>query len=138
MRCGYVWRDYLVASVDVLGQKDEFKKIQNYLVDEVPQDKLEEVAENTVCVIENLRKQFEYLYDSYIAKNKSMDRVPEEHQAEYDEMRASAPIGFQFFSDSMLAYVPLRTKKYHTSDLVAINGIFAAVGGQLLMTLALV
>ena len=94
MRCGYVWRDYIVASVDVLGQKDEFKKIKTYLVDEVPQEKLEEVAENTVCVIENLRKQFKYLYDLYTAKSASMVRVPKEHQAEYDEMRASAPIKF--------------------------------------------
>ena len=36
----------------------------------------------------------------------------------------------------MIAYVPLRTEKYHTNDLVAINGIFGAVGAQLLITLA--
>ena len=138
MRCGYVWRDYIVASVDVLGQKDEFKKIESYLVDEVLQDKLEEVAENTICVIENLRKQFKDLYDSYTAKRASTVKVLKEHQAEYDEMRTSAPIGFQSFSDSMIAYVPLRTRKYHTSDLVAINGIFGAVGGQLLITLAVI
>jgi len=112
MRCGYVWRDYIVASVDVLGQKNEFKKITDYLVEEVPQNKLNEVAENTVCVIEILREGFKDLYEACTAKSESKVKVPIEHKAEYDAMRASTPIGFQFFSDSMIAYVALRTKKY--------------------------
>jgi len=137
MRYGYMWRDYIVASVDVLGQKDEFKKIENYLVDEVLQEKLEEVAENTIYVIEILRKGFKDLYEVYTAKSESKVKVPEEHKAEYDAMRESSPIRFQFFSDSMLAYVPLRTKKYRLNDMIAVYGVFTAVGGQLLMTLAM-
>lgn len=136
MKTGYEWRDYIIASVDVLGQRAEFNKIADYLVDEVPQNTLEEVAENTVSVIEYLRQQFKDLYESYCAKSESKVEVPAEHKAEYDAMRASAPIGFQFFSDSMIAHVALRTEKYRMNDVIAINGIFSAIGAQLLITLA--
>lgn len=137
MKTGYIWRDYIVASVDVLGQRAEFKKIADYLVDEVPQNKLDEVAENTVYVIENLRKGFKDLYEAYTAKSESEVKVPAEHKAEYDAMRASAPIGFQFFSDSMIAHVALRTEKYRLNDVNAILGILSAIGGQLVITLAM-
>ncbi len=137
MKYRYIWRDYIVASVDVLGQKDELEKIENYLVDEVPQEKLEAVAENTIYTIEMLRNGFKDLYETYTAKSESIVKVPEEHKAEYDAMRESSPIKFQFFSDCMLAYVPLRTKKYRLNDVIAVYGVLTAVGGQLLMTLAM-
>jgi len=137
MKCEYLWRDYIVASVDVLGQRKEFEKIEEYLVDEVPQEKLDEVAGNTVCIVEILRKGFTDLYETYTAKSESKVEVPVEHKAEYNAMRESSPIKFQFFSDSILAYVPLRTKNCRLNDLIAVRGVFAAVGGQLLMTLAI-
>jgi len=137
MKCEGFKQDYIVAYIDVLGQKEEFKKIEDYLVDEVPQEKLDEVAENTVLLVELLRKGFKELFEGYTAESESKLKVPVEDKAEYDAMRESSPIKFHFSSDSMLAYVPLRNKKYLLNDLIAIHGIFGAVGGQLLMTLAI-
>jgi hypothetical protein len=55
MRCDYNWCNYLVASVDVLGQKEAFKDMQAIPTDEESKKKFRKAHEETVLFIESFR-----------------------------------------------------------------------------------
>jgi len=134
MKDQYIWGEYVVASVDVLGQKCQFDRISGFPIDNIPQETLDDVASKTVGAVEFIRNKLEELF---LWSRKSVEpkiAVPEKDKAEYDKSRATSEIGFQFYSDSVLAYVALRVTGYQLNDLFAIRDLFLSVGGTLLMT----
>ena len=136
MKDSYVWGEYIGASVDILGQECQFGKIEDLIIDEIPQDILDDVAFNTIRPVEFVRSELEELF---IWSQKEVEpRIPvaEEDRAEYDQLRVTTPIKFQFYSDSILAYIALRTTGYQWNDLSAARDMFISLGGTLLMTLA--
>jgi hypothetical protein len=133
----YIWGEYVVASMDVLGQKSQFDRIKAFSIDDIPQETLDDVASKTVSPVEFVRNKLEELF---LLSRKTVDQkitVPERNKAEYDQSRRTTPIRFQFYSDSILASVALRVTGYQLNDLFAVRDLLTSVGGTLLMALAI-
>lgn len=105
---------YLLAFIDVLGQKEVFQELENEpLSDNHP--KLIEAHKQTALFVDKLRSGFKDFFDAYTADKEPSVKVP---------------------SEKMEAYVCLHTDQYHSN---AINGVFGALlacGGMLLLSLA--
>jgi hypothetical protein len=136
MRCDYNWCNYLVASVDVLGQKEAFKDMQAIPTDEESKKKFRKAHEKTVLFIEAFRVGFRNYFDMYSEDSESIVKVPEEKRGKFEEIRKSLTIKYQFFSDSMLASIPLQTEKYQSNAINGVYGILGACGGMLLLSLS--
>lgn len=125
---------YLLAFIDVLGQKESFQDLENQpLSDNHP--KLIEAHKQTALFIETLRSSFKDFFDAYTADKEPSVKVPPEKMDQFKAMLKSN-LKHQRFSDSIQAYVCLHTDKYHSN---AINGVFGALlacGGMLLLSLA--
>lgn len=136
MRDHYVWREYVVASIDVLGQRRQFDRIKAFFIDDIPQKTLDDVASKTIEPVELIRHSLEELFLSSARLAEPRITVAAAEKAEYDKARVTSPIRFQFYSDSILAYIALRVGGYQLNDLFAIRDVLVSVGGTLLMTLA--
>ena len=136
MKDQYLWGEYVVASIDVLGQECQFDRIRDLVIVDIPQETLDDVAHKTVRPVEFVRDKLEelFLWSQKVVEPKIA--VAEADRAEYDQARVTTPIKFQFYSDSILAYVALRTTGYQWNDLSAVRDVFISVGGTLLMLLA--
>lgn len=136
MKNDYNWRYYLVASVDVLGQKEAFKGIDYLPTDKKSEEKLIETHKETVLFIEAFREGFRNYFETYLEDSESKVKVPEEKKAKFDEIRKSTLIKYQFFSDSMLTFIPLETKEYHANAVIGIYGVLGGCGGMLMLALS--
>ncbi|MGA2362982.1 MAG: hypothetical protein ABSG73_11050 [Candidatus Aminicenantales bacterium] len=134
----YVWGEYVVASIDVLGQGCQFDRINDLVIDDIPKETLDDVANKTIRPVEFVRDKLEELFLWSQKQVEPKMAIAEEDRAEYDQSRATTPIRFQFYSDSVLAYVALRSTGYQLNDLWAVRDMFISVGGTLLMTLAII
>lgn len=132
----YNWCNYLVASVDVLGQKEAFRDLEVIPSIDEAKERFKKGHKETVVFLEAFRKGFGEYFDDYSEDSVSIIKVPEEKKSKYDEIRKSITIKYQFFSDSMLAAIPLQTEKYHSHAINSIYGILGACGGMLLFCLA--
>lgn len=125
---------YLLAFIDVLGQKEAFQSIEDQpLTDNHPQ--LIEAHKQTAFFVETLRTGFKDFFDAYTADKEPSVKVPSEKMEQFKAMLKSN-LKHQRFSDSIQAYVCLHTDTYHSN---AINGVFGALlacGGMLLLSLA--
>lgn len=136
MKCDYNWCNYLVASVDVLGQKESFKNMQAIPTDDESKKKFIKGHEEAALFIEAFRVGFSNYFDTYSEDIESIVKVPEEKREKFEEMRKSLKIKYQFFSDSMLAAIPFQTEKYHSNVISCVYGILGACGGMLLLSLS--
>jgi len=140
MRKDYNYCYYLVAFIDVLGQKEAFQGI-----DAIPtrydaklQEKLNEAHEQTALFIENFRLGFENIFDTFQEESESTIEVPESRKEKFDDLRRVI-LRYQRFSDCIQACVPLQLDEYHRYHSNVINGVLAiltACGGMLLFSLA--
>jgi len=125
---------YLLAFIDVLGQKEAFQGLENQpLADNHP--KLIEAHKQTAFFVETLRNGFKDFFDAYTVDKEPLIKVPTEKMDQFKAMLKSN-LKHQRFSDSIQAYVCLHTNQYHSN---AINGVFGtllACGGMLLLALA--
>jgi len=125
---------YLLSFIDVLGQKEVFRELENEdLSDNHP--KLIEAHKQTALFVEKLRSGFKDFFDAYTADKEPSVKIPLEKMDQFKAMLKSN-LKHQRFSDSIQAYVCLHTDKYHSN---AINGVFGALlacGGMLLLSLA--
>lgn len=125
---------YLLAFIDVLGQKEAFRSIENQpLTDNHPQ--LIEAHKQTAFFVETLRNGFKDFFDAYTADKEPSVKVSPDKMDQFKAMLKSN-LKHQRFSDSIQAYVCLHTDQYHSN---AINGVFGtllACGGMLLLSLA--
>lgn len=125
---------YLLAFVDVLGQKEVFQELENEaLSDNHP--KLIEAHKQTALFVDRLRSGFKDFFDAYTLDKEPSVKVPTEKMDQFKAMLKSN-LKHQRFSDSIQAYVCLHTDQYHSN---AINGVFGtllACGGMLLLSLA--
>jgi hypothetical protein len=126
---------YLVAFIDVLGQKEAFQALENQpLEDNHP--KLIEAHKQTALFVETLRTGFKDFFDAYTAEKEPSVKVAPEKMDQFKAM-LKTNLKHQRFSDCIQAYVSLHTDKYHSN---AINGVFGALlacGGMLLLSLAM-
>jgi len=136
MKKDYNWCYYLVASVDILGQTEAFKGIDHLPSDKKSQEKLIKVHGETVLFIEAFRTAFKNYFESYLKDSESKIMVPKCKKKKFDAIRKSTLIKYQFFSDSMIASVPLETKDFHSNAVIGVYGVLGGCGGILLFSLS--
>ena len=125
---------YLLAFIDVLGQKDAFQKIENQpLTDNHPD--LIEAHKQTAFFVETLRTSFKDFFDAYTANKEPSVKVPTEKMGQFKEMLKSE-LKHQRFSDSIQAYVCLKKNKHHSNAINGVFGVLVACGSMLLLSLA--
>jgi len=121
---------YLIAFIDILGQKEEFKEKGRYL-DEIPEylinrekinQKLLEAHKQTIDVIEFLRKGFDNIRAEIKRPENSKVKVPADKVELYNKMRKS-DLKIYPFSDSFIVHTSLTQRDGRLASNV-INGVF--------------
>lgn len=134
MKHDYIWLNYLAASVDILGQKEAFKDIEDIPTDEESEKKLIEVSKESIAFIEKFRESFDNLLTT--EEIEPIIEVPEDKKEIFFKLRQSSEKKYQFFSDSMVVFVSLGDENYHANAANSVFEILAGVGGMMLSTLA--
>jgi len=135
MKESFNYSYYLVAFIDVLGQKEAFKDIKDLPTTEEEKKRLMEAHSETALFIDDLRGWFDDFFVAYTEDKESPYSVPEDKKELFDEMRKSV-LSHTRFSDCIQAYVPLQSKKYHSPCINGIYGVLSACGGMFLLSLA--
>ena len=133
----YRWAEYIAVFVDFLGQTSQFKRIQDFFIADVSQETLDDVAENTVGVVDCIREMLNELFEWSAMLVPPKIRVSDQDRDEYNRSRATSPITYRFFSDGILAFIELRATGYQLNDWFAIHDLYISLGGALLGTLAI-
>jgi hypothetical protein len=129
------WCYYLVAFLDVLGQKEIFAKLSEIrTIEEIDNGIKKDISEN-LYYLEQLRKNFKEYFNEYTGEEASSVRVDESCKEMFDQMR-KAEIYFQYFSDSLIAFVPLEFGSFYSVTLNGVWGVLGACGLAVLGSLA--
>jgi len=129
------WCYYLVAFLDVLGQKEVFKDLCTIKsIDEIDERTKKEISEN-MFYLEQLRENLnKYFYD-FTRGEPSKALVEEPYKEQFNQMR-KVEIHFQYFSDSLIAFVPLEFKSFYSVTVNGAWGVLGACGIAMLGSLA--
>lgn len=118
------WCYYLVAFLDVLGQKEVLNKLCRIRsCDEIDDTLREEISENLVY-LEKLRENLEKHFIGYTSDEPSKISVDVSFQEKFNQMR-KAEIYFRFFSDSLIAFVPLEFRLFYSVTANSVWGVLA-------------
>jgi hypothetical protein len=136
MKDSIAYRCYLIAFIDVLGQKEAFQGL-----DVLPKDDDDELSKKfiqahrqTVEFVESFRNGFESFFNAYADSGTSKLTVPEGKKEQFDAMR-KVILKHQRFSDSIQAFVPLDSGQYHSNVVNGVFGVLTACGAMLLLAL---
>ena len=124
---------FLVAFVDLLGQRDRLRKLDALPNDENGPEYSEfvQVVKDTVGAVYDLQKTAS---DYFNALTKNENDNPLNNLLGFKKLNATE-IKFQHFSDGLVIYVPLRTDENY-SPLKGVYGALAACGALCLLGLA--
>jgi len=126
---------YLVAFIDILGQKEAFQNLEGLPLQD-NDHKLIEVHKQTAMFVESLREGFQNFFDAYTKEGESSVQVHPSKQAQFEEMMKSN-LKHQRFSDCIQAYVSLHTEKYHSNAINGVSGVLTSFGSLLLLSLSM-
>ncbi|MDD3906330.1 MAG: hypothetical protein PHS46_07395 [Candidatus Omnitrophica bacterium] len=130
--------NYIVAFIDVLGQKDAFNGISDIPENKEQEHKLNQAHSQTVLFVEKLRGYFYNFFNSYSAyAEEGLIKViiPEEKKEQFKEMRKCI-LKHVRFSDCIQAFVPLESVKYHAPCAKGVVGVLGACGMSMLFSLS--
>lgn len=134
MKEDFDYYNYVVAFIDVLGQKEAFEGLHYVPVTKEETEKFKQAHSKTAFFIEELREWFNNFFDAY-KDTKSIIQVPEVKQEQFEEMR-KVTLKIRSFSDCVQAFVSLQDNKYHSPCINGVFGILGACGTTLLLSLA--
>jgi len=126
---------YVVAFIDVLGQKAEFKDIYEIPTDKESEEKLLNAHRETVLFLGKFRDSFEKVFKIYVKNKSPKVKVPKNKIKKFLQIR-KVVLKHHRFSDCIQAFVPLETKKFHSNAVNGVFGILSACGGMMLITLS--
>jgi len=126
---------YLVAFIDVLGQKERLGELADLptTTDTAGHKKFIEGLKDTYGTIEGFRRTFERFFQGFL-KGPQISEIPEPLRVEFMALRAMS-VKTQRFADTVLLYAPLRNDVAKAP----INGVYAvllACGASYLTMLA--
>lgn len=130
------YRNYLVAFIDILGQKEAFQGLDEYS-EQSKSDfakRLAKAHSETVEFVEQFRGNFESFFNAYMEEGESRLTVPEDKKEQFDAMR-KVVLKHQRFSDCIQVFVPLEGTKYHANAINGVFGLLVACGSMLLLSL---
>ena len=135
MRDNISYNYYLVAFIDILGQKELFQTLEGQaLTDNDP--KLIEVHKKTVMFVESLRRGFQNFFDAYTAEGEPPVQIDPSRKEQFKAMMKSN-LKHQRFSDCIQAYTSLQAGTYHTNVVNGVYGILLDCGSLLLLSFSL-
>jgi len=128
---------YLVAFIDILGQKEAFQGINSVPAEGEGdlKEKLDEAHDQTVHFVEVFRESFNNLFNGISKETESKMKVPDPFKKQFDEMR-KVTLKHKRFSDCILAFVPLQTDKYHINAVNGVHAVITSCGAMLLLSLS--
>lgn len=137
MKKDYNYCNYLVAFIDILGQKEAFQGINSVPAEgeEDLKKKLYEAHEQTVYFVEAFRESFNNLFNGISKETESKMKVPDTFKKQFDEMR-KVTLKHKRFSDCILAFVPLQTDKYHINSANGVLAVITSCGAMSLLSLS--
>lgn len=130
------WCYYLVAFLDVLGQKDVFNRLEGIRTYKEIDDELKREISENLLYLEYFRENIGGFFVDYTKEEDTNAVVEESAKGKFDQMRR-ATISFQFFTDSLIAFVPLEFKSFYSVTVNGVWGILGACGAAFLGSLAL-
>jgi hypothetical protein len=128
-----IFGHYLVAFVDLLGQREKLRKL-----DALPSNKdgpeyqeFVQIVKDTVGAVEDLQRTAYEYFSSFTnnEENEVLNQLPGFKSLNNTEIK------FQHFSDGLVIYVPLRTDENHLPS-KGVYGALAACGSLCLLGLA--
>ncbi len=124
---------YLVAFVDLLGQRERLRKLDALPSDENGPEYSEfvQVVKDTVGAVYDLQKTASDYFNSFTKNEKNN---PLNALSGFNKLN-KAEIKFQHFSDGLVIYVPLRIDEQYSPS-KGVYGALAACGGLCLLGLA--
>lgn len=125
---------YVMAFIDILGQKEIFQNLEDQPF-EHNDPRLIEAHKQTAGFVETFRKGFQNFFDAYTEEKELSVKVPREKIDQFKDMSKSN-LKLHYFSDSIQASVCLQTDKYHSNAINGVFGTFLACGSMLLLSLA--
>ena len=135
MRENISYNYYLVAFIDVLGQKEAFQTLEGQILTN-DDPKLIEVHKQTVMFVESLRSGFQNFFDAYTTEGEPSVQIDPSRKEQFRAMMKSN-LKHQRFSDCIQAYTSLKTGTYHINVVNGVFGILLACGSLLLLSLSL-
>lgn len=128
-----IFGHYLVAFVDLLGQRERLRKLNALPKDEDGPEYLEfvQIVKDTIGAVDDLQESASKFFSAYThyEKNSPLDIFPGLQKINTTEIK------FQNFSDGLVIYVPLRLDE-HYSPSKGVYGALVALGGLCLLGLA--
>lgn len=124
---------YLVAFVDLLGQREKLRRLNALPLDENGAEYQEfvQIVKDTVGAVHDLQKTASNYFQAFTKNeaNNPLNKLPGFGRLNSTEIK------FQHFSDGLVIYVPLRTDENYSPS-KGVYGALAACGGLCLLGLA--
>lgn len=123
---GFIIRYYLVAFIDILGQREKLQKLSTLPAEVGEKADFIEAVKGTIGQIVSFRKVFTGFFDAATKQRPVPDGLNSEERRMYSEIQEGArkfkPQMLQF-SDSILIFVPLSDE----SENIWVDGVFATL-----------
>ncbi len=132
------YQNYVVTFLDVLGQREVFKSLENLQLIEHTEEfrkALESIHVDATHNVKNLRDCFVDLFKQLSADRPIPNGLPQDKLEMFKEMRKSN-LKHKTFSDSMQFFASLKTDRFHCHAMSSVFSMFNATGGLLLATFA--
>ena len=128
------WRFYIIAYLDVMGQKEAFKNIASVPKTKKQEKQLIQALKKTYTFIGHFRNGFQKYFEQS-KKSTGIERnVPKNMRHLYKQMMKN-DIHFSHFSDFVIPWTPLETKSHSCVQLNSILGIMSACASMVLLSL---
>jgi hypothetical protein len=127
---------YLVAFIDLLGQKEAMAKFKGLPADSSGEEYQEFVTavKASIGAIHNLQQSYKDFFSAYLNDEAPEPDLPEQMRGLYRKCK-NTDIKFQHFSDGLVIYAPLMENK-NLRPISSVYAILAASASLILMSLA--
>jgi hypothetical protein len=126
---------YVVAFIDVLGQKEAFEGILHLPKNEHEMQRLIKADKETAFFVETLRESFEKFFNETTSEKEAIVKVAEKNKEQFDKIR-KATMKYRRFSDCIQVFVPLNSEEYHAPCINGVFSILVATGSIMLLSLS--
>lgn len=132
--------NYVVAFVDVLGQKEHFSKLDKYEIITDTQDSglkesIIELHKQTAMFVSDLRGFYDGFFESSTGEREVPAGVPPDKVHLFKQAR-KCNLKSKSFSDCLQMYTPLKTESWHCHAANAVYAMIFACGSSMLWSLA--
>ena len=128
------WRYYVVAYLDVLGQKEAFHNVDRIPSNEDEKTRLIETLKKTFGFLGTFRSGFKSYFSQLVQPTEIGEKIPEDKKVLFEQMRGS-DIHFSQFSDFVIAWAPLEMGSHPCVQINSIWGILTASASMFILSL---